>query len=107
MMYMLDRLKQNTDLEFLIPHDMAHDHFLGFSIRGFNTPNFVEEERILMEVSIIFNSVLCSLKDLYAEKYVFADPMLMFRPDSQEWAMKIGMMTKEKFEKMKEPALNP
>lgn len=107
MMYMVDSVKQNTNLEYLIPYEMAHDHFLGFSIQGFKTPTLTEDDRIMFEVSTIFNSILQSLSKLYAEHYVFAEPMLMFRPDSNEWSLKIGMMTKEKFEKMKEPALNP
>jgi hypothetical protein len=106
-MWMVDRVKQETNLQYLIPYHMGYDHFLGFAIQGFKTPDLTKDEGILLEVSVIFNSILLSLEKLYIENYVFTDPILMFRPDSNEWAMKIGMMTKEKFEKMKEPALNP
>jgi hypothetical protein len=106
-MWMVDRVKQDTNLEYIIPNLMGYDHFLAFSIRGFKTPTLNSDDRIMLEVCIIFNSILKSLENLYVEQYVFTDPLLMFMPDSSDWTMKIGMLTKEKFEKMKEPALNP
>ena len=107
MMWMVDRVKQDTNLQYLIPYHMGYDHFLAFSIRGFENPTITSENRIMLEVCVIFNSILKSLENLYVEQYVFTDPLLMFMPDSSDWTMKIGMLRNEKFEMMKKQALNP
>lgn len=107
MNYFEDLMIQNTNLEFVIPYHMGLQKFLVFSIAGFNPPSPTPAHEIMLDACEIFNSILLTLNKLYSEEFAFARPDLIFKPDSNEWAMKIGMMRKELFEKMKEPALNP